>query len=411
MSWIREAWGGIRVARRWLVGGALVGGALLVNACHGSDDDTTGPPGTGGSGSGGSSATTIGSVNDLDGILAGEGRGYCARLFRCVEGNDDFMNIRALLQTPAACEKLLADINQHSFSLRDLRLQLNQGAMQIVPEKAQACLDEIASCNGPDSLSRGSCRDMFEGQVAQGAPCHRAEDCAGDAFCDVNSNCPGTCLARKASGESCQNNGECTQGDGYTFCDSSSAAGAVCRTLLVAPKAALGQSCTRHPAGAEKLSLCADTLWCAPVAGEPTTATLGVCQLPIPIGSACSGGGDVCSDGFCDKSTGVCRALSVLKRAGDPCDKATFRICDPVLGLGCSAEGSCEASGDGSQGSVCFSGDLQRLCNSGLYCQTGTVAGRGVCQPLLKAGASCEFGSSCETGNCRTTCQERTCSF
>ena len=100
----------------------LVGCALLVNACHGSDDDTAGMPGTGGTGSGGSSGTTIGSVTDLDGILAGEGRGYCARLFRCVEGNDDFMNIRALLQTPAACELLLADINQHSSSLRDLRL-------------------------------------------------------------------------------------------------------------------------------------------------------------------------------------------------------------------------------------------------------------------------------------------------
>ena len=396
----------VRVAPGW-----LIGCALLVSACHGSDDNTTVMPGTGGTGSGGSSGTTIDSVTNLDGILTAEGRGYCARLFRCVEGNDDFTSTRALLQTPAACEELLANLNDHSASIRDLRLQLQQGALQIVPAKAQACLDEVAACNGTDSFSRGSCRDMFEGQVAQGAPCQRSEDCAGDAFCDVTSNCPGACRARKASGESCQERDECTQGDGFTFCDESVASAATCRTLPSAPKAALGQSCTRRLAGADKLLLCVDTLWCAPIAGAPETATLGVCQPPIRMGGACLDDDAVCSDGYCDTSTGVCRAVSVMRRAGDSCDKAAFRVCDPVLGLKCSAEGSCEAGGDGSQGAACFNGDLQRLCNSGLYCQIGAVAGHGTCQPLLKTGAACESGSGCESGNCQKTCQERLCSF
>jgi hypothetical protein len=349
-------------------------------------------------------------VADLAGILAGEGRGYCARLFRCLETSDEFMGSRLLLETPAACEALLADINAKSFSIRDLSLQLSQGALQIVPAKAQACLNEIAACNGTDSFSRGSCRDMFEGQVGQGSPCQRGEDCAGDAFCDTASACPGICKARKASGESCQGDGECTQGDGYTFCDRDLASGAACRTLPVAPKAALGEACTRRLAGAETLSRCVDSLWCGPVAGQSTTATLGICQPPIPAGGPCSDDDDVCSEGLCDTSSNVCRSVSRLKHAGDACDKASFLRCDPLLGLRCSEQGSCEASGDRTQGAVCFTGDFQPTCNSGLFCQLGTAAPHGICQPLLKTGASCEQSSSCESGNCQTTCQARICS-
>jgi len=390
--------------------------SALVGACHGSDDPTPSSSGigsagsVGSAGSAGSAETTASSVVDLESILAGEGRGYCARLFRCWEGNDDFMGSRLLLETPAACEALLADLNAKSFSIRDLSAQLKQGAIQIVPSKAQACLDELASCNGTDSLSRGSCRDMFEGKVSPGSPCQRAEDCAGDAFCDNASSCPGICKARKAAGESCASDGECTQGDGYTFCDRDLASGAGCRTLPVAPKAALGEPCTRRLSGAEKLSLCVDTLWCSPVAGQAAMATLGTCQPPILANGACTDNDDACSEGLCDTSIGACRSVTRLRQAGDACDDAAFRLCDPRLGLRCSGDqGSCEASGDGTLGAACFNGDFQRTCNSGLFCQPGTLAGHGSCQPLLKTGANCSQSSSCESGNCNSTCQERPC--
>ena len=409
MAWDRSGWAWWRAAS---VG--VVGLALLVGACS-SDGPPASNSGSGGAGTGGGSGSAgapASSLTDLDSILASEARGYCARLFRCWEANDDFMGSRVLLETPAACEALLADLNAKSALIRDLRTQLSQGAIQIVASKARACLDELAACNGTDSFTRGSCRDMFEGQVSPGSPCQRAEDCAGDAFCDNASTCPGVCKARKTTGESCRNDGECTAGDGYTFCDRDLASGAACRTLPVAPKAALGEPCTRRLAGADKLSLCVDTLWCGSVAGQPATATLGTCQPPIPANGACSDSDDVCSEGVCNKATGACRSVTRLTHAGDACDEAEFRLCDPRLGLRCPGDqGRCEASGDGTPGAVCFSGDFQRTCNSGLYCQSGTVAGHGLCQPLLKSGTGCDQSSSCESGNCQSTCQERPCSF
>jgi len=403
------------VVGSWLrvSGAAVIGVAVLMGACS-SDDTKASMPGTGGSGTGNSGAggfgTTAASVMDLDGILAAEGRGYCARLFRCAEGNDDFVSARLILKTQAACEALLADLNAKSASTRDLHAQLDKGALKIVPEKAQACLDELSSCNGTNSFSRGSCRDMFEGKVAEGSPCQRGEDCAGDAYCDLTSLCPGTCEARKAAGDPCKSDNECTAGNGYTFCDRDGASAGVCRTLSVGPKATLGQPCTLRPTGAETLSLCRDELWCAPVAGEPANATLGTCQPPIALGGACSDEDDMCAEGMCDTSTGVCRTFTLLEHAGEACDKDQFKVCNPRLGLWCNDQGACEATGDHTEGSLCSNGDFQPTCNNGLYCRSKTATEKATCQPLLKAGASCDLPSSCESNACEgQTCQERPC--
>lgn len=404
--------------RRWFSASGVVVLAvgLLSSACHGSDDAAGSTPGAGGSatlggaGAPGSSGATAASVTDLDSILAAEARGYCARLFRCAEGNDDFVVARLLLKTPAACEALLAELNAKAFSTRDLRRQLDEGALQIVPAQARACLDELASCNGTDSFSRGSCRDMVEGRVALGSACQRSEDCAGDAFCELTSSeCPGTCAARKGSGESCQSDNECSAGNGYTYCDRD-ASGSVCRTLPVSSKATLGQPCTRRLTGAQTLSLCVDSLWCGPVEGQPAMATLGTCQAPIPTGSPCSDTDDLCDGSLCDTSAGVCRSVTLLEHAGDSCNEEQFRWCNPRLGLHCSEQGSCEAAGDGTAGSVCFNRDFQPACNSGLYCQPAAADGaQAICQPLLPIGASCQLASSCDSGACAGSCQARPC--
>lgn len=399
-----------KVGSSWLGAScaAIIGVGLLGSACSGSDAGSGSTPGTGGSRSVGSGGAAAVSVTDLDGILTGEAQRYCDRLFRCAEGDDDFIAARLILKDRAGCEAILADLNAKSALVSDLRSQLQQGAVQIVPEKAQACLDEIGSCNGPDSFSRGSCRDMFEGRVALGSPCQRSEDCAGDAFCQVTAQCPGTCSARKASGQACQSDQECTAGDGYTFCEYA-ASGATCRTLPVSSKAALGQPCTRRTTGAETLELCADGLWCGSVAGQAETATLGTCQAPIPNGGACADEDDMCAEGLCDTSIGVCRSVTLLEHAGDDCDKNGFRWCNPRLGLLCNAQGVCEATGDHTQGSVCSDADFQLTCNSGLYCHSAQTDQGATCQPLLENGASCEEASSCKSGACDQTCQERPC--
>ncbi|HYQ02221.1 MAG TPA: hypothetical protein VER96_26280 [Polyangiaceae bacterium] len=393
------------VAGRWfrVSGAVVIGAGVLMGACS-SDGTKAGMSGAGGSG------TTAESVMDLDGILAAEGRGYCARLFRCAEGNDDFVGARLILKTAAACEALMVDVNAKAASIRDLRVQLSSGALRIVPAKAQACLDELAACNGTDSLTRGSCRDMFEGQVAEGSSCQRSEDCAGDAYCAVGAQCPGTCRARSASGEACQSGDECAAGNGYTFCDHGATSGGVCRTVPLAPKATLGQPCTRELVDIDTLSLCVDSLWCGHVAGADASAALGTCQEPIALGGACTDEDDMCAEGMCDPSTHVCRTFNLLEHAGEACDKAQFKICNPRLGLWCNDQGVCEATGDHTQGSLCSNGDYQLTCNSGLYCRSKTATEKATCQPLLKAGASCDQASSCESGICDgQTCQPRPC--
>src|SRR4051812_19216177 len=77
-----------------------------------STGGSAGKANTGGSstlgGNSGSGDTT------LDTFLESEGDGFCARLFRCVEGNDDFTTQRLLLKTEQGCKDLLARVNANN---------------------------------------------------------------------------------------------------------------------------------------------------------------------------------------------------------------------------------------------------------------------------------------------------------
>lgn len=361
------------------------------------------------SGSGGSSAP--GDLGDLDFFWAAMAEGYCARLYRCWEGSDDFMSARWLLETPASCEAQFARLNSELASRRDTRAQLESGNLRYVPSMAEQCLEELSACNGPSSLSSGSCREVFDGQVETGGDCNRDEDCAGDAYCDAALACPGQCQPRKASGELCGYAKECAYTTGVVLCDPDAMPAPVCRTLEpAATKSREGEPCTREHSGSASLMLCEDDLWCGADPAAPSLAT-GKCMTPIPVQGTCTDSDDVCSEGLCAPENGMCVNYTLLKQAGDTCDKAQFLICDPRLGLKCSDQNVCEASGDGSEGSVCFPGDFQRGCDAELHCLIDDTLGHGTCQPRLPAGSSCQFGPSCESGSCETTCLERYCEF
>jgi hypothetical protein len=356
-----------------------------------------------------------GAATDLDTFLAEEGRGFCARLFRCFEsGGDDFMAERFALETPQRCEDLLARVNATSRDIRDLRAQIAAGNIHYVPEQGQECLSALAECNGTDSFGGGACREAFDGKAKTGEACQRAADCAGDAYCDLEGACPGTCQARKAEGETCVLSSECAYTEGAVFCDHDSGPMPVCHTLAASPKVGLGKPCTRNLTGAASLLLCSDDLWCATLpGGDANQDPLGQCAKPIAGSGACADGDDVCTDGLCDETAGTCQAYTLRKQAGETCDKASRTFCDPLASLVCGPDGTCLFSGDGSEGKGCFTSDLQWGCDPGLYCKKPLLASSdepGTCEQLLPDGAACDRETNCESGGCvNMSCTKRGC--
>jgi hypothetical protein len=406
-----------------LVGGLLAGSWAFLPACEdkkpsanaaGSGaDNQAGQQASGGNSAGGSSAggsSAGGTASEPGDFLDAQARGYCARLFRCVEGNDDFMSARLLLKTPEGCEAQLKKATVQQPGRRDLQAQLAAGALHYDAAAAEKCTAELSACNGTDSFSDGSCREMLEGSVETGGACQRSEDCAGDAYCERDgAACPGQCRPRKPSGEPCDATSECAYTSGVVFCDQDASPRPVCRTLPLAPKAGLGEPCTRKLPGSEQLVTCEDELWCGADEALGPDAAQGRCVLPLELGEPCQDGDDVCVGGMCDTDAGICRPVVLRSQEGETCDDVLRIACDPTLGLHCNDLGFCEASGDGSAGSRCFGGDFQRGCSDGLYCETSDTEPAGTCQPLLEAGAACEHNFVCDSGNCETTCQARYC--
>jgi hypothetical protein len=334
-------------------------------------------------------------------------------LFRCFEGDDDFVGERIVLKTEQGCRDLLARVNATERTVRDLRAQVDAGALHYDPENGRKCLDELAVCNGLNSLVDGDCREAFDGNAKTGEACQRSEDCAGDAYCAVVDTCPGQCTPRLHEGEACELDDDCAYTTGVVFCDRSSGTG-VCHTLEPSPKAGVDEPCTRNLDGATSLILCQDELWCATLpGGDSVEDVLGHCVPPIAPGGACVDGDDFCSAGMCDRAAGACRSVTLVAKSGGACDKVNGVICDPTLGLHCNAAGTCDASGDGREGSACYTGDLVRSCDPGLFCAKPADATSdvpGVCRALLADGATCDRPTSCASGNCEASvCGGRPC--
>jgi hypothetical protein len=373
---------------------------------------TSGASSSGGSSSGKSSCGSV-KPTDLDGFLEGEGDCFCERLFRCAEGDDDFVGERIVLKNVQGCKDLLARVNANSQILRDLRAQIAAGNIHYDPVNGQKCLEDLGTCSGVDSLNEGACREAFEGKAKTGEACARSEDCAGDAYCGTLQECGNKCTPRKQEGEPCQRDNECAYTQGAVFCDHSTAT-PVCHTLLPTAKAAEGEPCTRNFEGAEALTLCQDGLWCATApGGDPAADVVGQCAPPIPSDGPCVDGDDFCSDGVCDTALGACRHVTLVAEAGAACDKPAGVGCDPALGLHCNAAGTCDASGDGSEGSACFASDLQRGCDAGLYCAKApetTSDDPGVCRAFVADGAACSDKRECASGSCTDgVCGGRPC--
>jgi hypothetical protein len=397
----------------------VAGEAGAENGEAGGDDGSAsgGSASSGGGSAGSSSAGTHGGpISDLDDFYEQEGVGFCQRVLRCFEGNDDFMSARFVLQTQARCEQLVERINATSTSSRDLRNEIAAGHLHVVPEKAQQCLADLAACNGPNGFAYGSCRDVFEGNAQLGDACQRSEDCAGSAFCQVDASCPGKCVARKLEGEACQNQDDCAYTSGVVTCYQT-ATGGVCHTLTQGAPVGAGKPCTRRLSDAAELVTCQDGLWCdtAP-GGDPSEDIMGVCGPPLAEGQACRDSDDVCLTGFCNTDTLRCMPVKIETAVGAACNKEEYVICDPLRGLVCGQDLKCHGSGDGTEGSGCYTSDFQIGCVPGLYCDRANVTSSdeaGVCRKLLADGEPCSDDRACAGGACTAdkVCGGRLCFY
>ena len=381
-------------------------------ALSGCGPKTTSNPGDGGGGSG-----VVENPTNASDFFAAEGRSYCARVFRCQEGNDDFTSARLVLQTQARCEDLVARLNDTQRSQRDLNAQLSSGAIHYVAAQGAKCLADLGTCNGANSFEDGACREVFDGNAKTGEACQRDEDCSGDAYCHVVDACPGMCAPRKLQGESCSQASECAEASGVARCNYDGTGNGTCHTLARSAAVGQGEPCTRRLGTQDSLVFCQDGLWCRTAAGgDPSEDAMGVCAPPIVGSEACEDQDDVCKSGLCDTDTGVCRPVTLQKSVGAACDKEQYIVCDPLVGLQCGLDGTCLGSGNGTQGSTCFTSDFQRGCDAGLYCQKPDTASSssdpGTCTPQLAANSACNNDNDCADGGCVAgVCQGRYCFY
>lgn len=270
----------------------------------------------------------------------------------------------------AACQHQ-AELAFEDGALPRFQAAIAMGTLTYDGSQAAACQAATMAlgCGIVSSRSPAACRAMFVGHVAPGGACALDEECMGDAYCSVDTACPGSCQARVTS----------------------------------------GGACTRDAA-------CADGLRCAS----------GHCSTPALEGASCQGttgvdcaGGMICAGGS-STANGTCRSVATIMSG------AAMGACNLQQGQFCMAGLSCEVAGitsmtcvtDGiAVGMPCHL-SLPDECAEGAYCN-GPDISRGVldgtCAPLptagqpcatVVAGLRCAVGAHCNAMNNCATVQE-----
>jgi len=175
--------------------------------------------------------------------------------------------------------------------LSQLEVSVEAGRANYDSDMAAACLaayeDVLASCDifAGNELEEAmeECEQVFTGNVEVGGECYSSEECAGDAYCEIDCAeecCAGVCVAEDPE----------------------------------PPPVGIGQDCSE--------ANCVDGAWCKYDEGANTS----ICEAVDGEGDACEGYGmGSCGDGLiCDGyPTGTCK-----RPAGQG------ETCDPALGYG-----------------------------------------------------------------------------
>jgi hypothetical protein len=280
-----------------------------------------------------------------------------------------------------------------------MQFTCNQGISQLATSgitydatNAASCvrLYDQAGCAGPDTLSENPpCNDIFMGSVPLGGECTDDVECANHRICASNGTCPGHCTDRRADGQPCSADSNCSAGLGC--------GGGVC-----VKRTAVGQSCVSGSSVCEGFSECMlsaqgshvcrgwGDFYVQEAGATCDTSTMTLCR----DGLACileSDAGD--AGGTTTSTTGTCKAVLADGQAcstvsPSPC--TDYSYCAIATG---DALGTCQPWPSEGQPCGFFSG-FQVLCGAGLTCLDKT------CQPLLANGANCTSGDYCLSGSC-----------
>lgn len=262
---------------------------------------------------------------------------------------------------------------------------LNDARATFDGTQARICVDQLtaASCAGfSAALKSDACKTAVSGAVAVDGTCFNMLECGSTAYCNaIGDSCPGTCIARKAEGESANNDIECLDG---LWAD---------RTGVCAKKIAVGQSC----AGMSPFlppKECVDSAWCD---------DNRICQAKGGLNA-------MCNDDLGCLTPYVCSDSKCVLRAG------SGAICTPyvvpcAIDLVCDAsapdqEGTCAAPK--GEGSACFQNEQ---CETGLFCRGDPTPdhcaqpnGLGdACQPFVDG--ECASDAYCDSTS--NTCQAK----
>ncbi|MCA9627257.1 MAG: hypothetical protein KC766_06310 [Myxococcales bacterium] len=320
-------------------------GACLLAAAGCSDDGDSGggsggSAGTGGTGAtGGSSGATATPIDDVPEIYAAA---------QCEVVKDCYGDIYGVFTQGEDCEKTteaaIAD------ELDRIKASVDSGKTVYDGTKVQDCVGQLKA-QGCDAFGKkiDDCEAILVGQVELGGECQLNDECAGDAFCNFDGSCPGTCAALLDVGAPCNDDDECMTGlscDGNcvepggpgdrcgggvepdckpgTFClgeDADTSTAGNCRTLDEVFNGKLDDVCSFDT------NLCDPTLSCAVMSVDmqgmlslqcvEKTTTGQPCRIAVP---------DMCgSDAYCDVPMnmleGTCKARP---GDGEPCAMPTF---------------------------------------------------------------------------------------
>jgi len=187
-------------------------------------------------------AFVVGCGLSVDNFPKTAGQTYCKQVYACCTAMET-LDAGAFGPDQASCEKNVADNFDSKTSL--IKSEQSKGRIQYHADRAQTCIDKLAALKCQELKANATatpteCSTYLEAKTAVGSPCQLNESCI-DAWCSgasltadgvctayipegqncdagtcaTNTYCAGsprTCTARKADGQSCGANFECSTG-------------------------------------------------------------------------------------------------------------------------------------------------------------------------------------------------------
>jgi hypothetical protein len=356
----------------WIGAGCVA--LVMLGACGGSSDDDEG--------NGGSIA-----IGDLPKALA---EAQCGLYQKCLG------DLYTVFLGAEDCVTL-TERSIENGELAQLEAAVESGDVKYDGQAAKTCLEQISarSCDALLERENAACDQAVEGNVAVGSDCDFDFQCQGQAFCKIESGCPGKCTARQAAGSSCTDDDHCA--DGLTCSETTNA--------CIAPAGA-GQAC-----GGASAPPCSPSYLCA--GEDENQGTSGTCKasnevFTAAIGEACSfKTGALCvTSAACtiDDLANLSGTCSAKAAAGGSCTRASIPAQCPsdqyCAGAGVDPEGTCTTLP--LDGEPCVDVLGEQRCGAYTRCESGT------CRALQTNGGACStaavcYSQVCQGGACRAS--------